>query len=198
MNQDTLWKNYQLAVQKLNDSAKFNGQEITNDQIETIQNQLLNALKAIHQLEYSINHTDDLRIVHEVEEETEPSIQEEEEITVEQAAEGLEEEVEKMVSEFIKPLPARAEETSIAERLQKTAIKDLTNAIGISEKFLYMNELFEGDSDLFKNCLATINNMSTMQEAEQYLEKEFAGRFKWDGENKYVQKFYGLIERKFM
>lgn len=194
MNQDTLWKNYQLVIQKLMESSKNSVRDLKEEDVLTLQKDLGNALKLSHQLEFSLTQKEDLRIVHEVEEEIEEEI--EAPVETVKAAEEVEQQMEQMVAEFSPNF--KNEDTSIAEKLQKTAIKDLTTAIGISEKFLYMNELFEGDSDAFKNCLVRLNDQTSFEDAKSILNNEYQTKYNWQSDNKYVQKFKDLIERKFI
>jgi len=41
---------------------------------------------------------------------------------------------------------------SLADKMQKNAIEDLKAAIGINEKFLFINELFKGDMEEYKKA----------------------------------------------
>lgn len=134
--------------------------------------------------------------IEEIQEEDET----EEEITEDEAVRELESQIGSLIDNHsAKPSPSfnTSEGASLADKLGKTAIKDLTTAIGISEKFLFMNELFEGDSDSYKTCLEKLNQFNSFSEAKLFLNDTIITKYKWDDENEYVQRFYEVVERRY-
>ena len=85
------------------------------------------------------------------------------------------------------------EDESVASKLMLQPISDLKSAIGINDKFQFINELFEGNSDQFNHYLELINNSSDKQNAESHL-----ARLNLDPENEVVQTFLNLVERRFL
>ncbi|MBL4652261.1 MAG: hypothetical protein JKY53_05265 [Flavobacteriales bacterium] len=81
----------------------------------------------------------------------------------------------------------------IIEKLQQTPISDIKSAIGINDKFLFINELFNGDSKKFGATIDLLNQCSSMEEAQQNL-----GQFAWDGESETTQSFIKLVSRKYL
>ena len=75
-------------------------------------------------------------------------------------------------------------------------MEDLTKAFGISEKFLFMNELFEGDSESYKEALNRLNSFSNWSDAEKELLK-LSGNHGWDQESEYVNRFIAVVERRY-
>ena len=61
------------------------------------------------------------------------------------------------------------EELSIAERMQKSSISNIREAIGINEKFLFINELFNGDLGRYNKILDDINELPTKKGVDTYL-----------------------------
>lgn len=91
---------------------------------------------------------------------------------------------------------AETEEPTLAKKLQKRPIKDLKTAIGINQKFLFMNELFEGENQLYYDALDYLNGLTDFNEAEGYL-TELSDRYTWDWSSKQVKHFVSLVERRY-
>jgi len=57
----------------------------------------------------------------------------------------------------------------LSERLSDAPLKDLRKAMGINERILTTNELFDGNGDALKDALAALNNLNNFDEAKNYL-----------------------------
>jgi hypothetical protein len=86
----------------------------------------------------------------------------------------------------------------ISEALQEQPIKDLKKAIGINEKFLYINELFRGDEDMYERSIKTINGFDIFAEAEFWIRRELKTKLGWDDRYQTVRQFDDLIKRRFL
>ena len=89
-----------------------------------------------------------------------------------------------------------APEKTVADKLSRQPIKDLKSAIGINQKFLFMNDLFEGENEIFNNAINKINSFNTLPEAIAFIDSELSSA--WDKENSSVLNFMDLVERRFM
>jgi hypothetical protein len=87
--------------------------------------------------------------------------------------------------------------TEVAHLLQDTPIKDLRKAIGINDKFVFLNELFNGDEAMYERSIKTINNFHVLQEAEYWINRELKLRLGWNDTKEAVQHFYQLVRRRF-
>jgi hypothetical protein len=87
--------------------------------------------------------------------------------------------------------------TEVAHLLQDTPIKDLRKAIGINDKFVFLNELFNGDEAMYERSIKTINNFHVLQEAEYWMNRELKLRLGWNDTKEAVQHFYQLVRRRF-
>lgn len=85
----------------------------------------------------------------------------------------------------------------LGDRLSDSPVKDLRQAIGINDKFQFIQELFRGDVDTYERSLKTINEFHTLQEAEYWIERELKIRQGWDDENRTVKQFYNLVKKRF-
>jgi predicted transcriptional regulator len=89
-----------------------------------------------------------------------------------------------------------APEKTVADKLRQQPIKDLKSAIGLNQKFLFMNDLFEGENEKFNDAVNKINSFNTLTEALAFVDSKLASA--WDKENSSVVNFMDLVERRFM
>ena len=85
----------------------------------------------------------------------------------------------------------------VADHLGATPIKDLRKAIGINDRFLFINELFRGDETMYERSIKTINNFTIYAEAQYWMERELKVKLGWDNEKSVTQDFYSLVRRRF-
>lgn len=90
------------------------------------------------------------------------------------------------------------QKTEIGHKLSESAhIRDLKKAIGINDRFVFINELFRGDEAMYERSIKTINNFSIYPEAQYWIERELKIKLGWDNEKPAVQEFYALVKRRF-
>jgi hypothetical protein len=88
--------------------------------------------------------------------------------------------------------------TEIVQKLsESTSIRDLKKAIGINDRFVFINELFRGDEVMYERSIKTINNFSIYPEAQYWIERELKIKLGWDNNRSSVQEFYALVKRRF-
>ncbi len=88
-----------------------------------------------------------------------------------------------------------SDEQSIAEKMQKSNIKNIREAIGINEKFLFINELFNGDLGRYNKILDDINELTTKKGVDTYV-MELKVQSQWDDTNEAFIRFKEIIDRK--
>jgi hypothetical protein len=81
--------------------------------------------------------------------------------------------------------------------LTDSPIKDLKKAIGINDRFVFINELFRGDEVMYERSLKTINGFKIMAEAEYWIEREMKVKLGWDDRKETTRHFYQLVKRRF-
>lgn len=87
---------------------------------------------------------------------------------------------------------------NIAEKLKETPISDLVKAIAISKKFEFINLLFDGNSEFYKQCIQTIQASSDYQSAIQFIEQEVIVKYDWQEHEKLAAEFFSLVRRRFL
>lgn len=87
----------------------------------------------------------------------------------------------------------------LASHLSNLPVKDLNDALGLNEKVLLMNELFDGVNEKFYQTLEKINQMPDFDTAKQYLNQEVVGVYGWMSSEKIsrAKQFIKLVRRKF-
>lgn len=85
----------------------------------------------------------------------------------------------------------------LMEILKETPVKDLRKAVGINDKFLFVNELFRGDESMYERSIKTINSFNIYAEAEYWINRELKVKLAWDDNKEIVKDFYKLVKRRF-
>ena len=85
----------------------------------------------------------------------------------------------------------------VKDHLVLEPIKDLRSAIGINDKFQFIQELFAGDEKSFEVGIKTINAFKIFPEAQFYIKRELREKNNWDEESNVVKQFNQLIKRRF-
>jgi hypothetical protein len=81
--------------------------------------------------------------------------------------------------------------------LKASPVKELRKAIGVNDRFVFINELFRGDEPMYERSIKTINNFRILPEAEYWMERELKIKLGWDDSRDIVQHFYQLVKRRF-
>ena len=87
--------------------------------------------------------------------------------------------------------------TELVEILKETPIKDLRKAIGINDRFLFINDLFRGDESMYERSIRTINGFNIYAEAEYWINRELKVKLGWNNNNDSVHHFDQLVKRRF-
>ncbi|MGM0566103.1 MAG: hypothetical protein ACQESX_05040 [Bacteroidota bacterium] len=93
-------------------------------------------------------------------------------------------------------LSGKNQDHSIGERMKHNHITNLKTAIDINHKFLFIRELFDGDSDEYNQVIEKLNNSSDMQEARQIL-SEYHEKYQWQEKQDTLQHFMEIINRRY-
>jgi len=86
---------------------------------------------------------------------------------------------------------------TLADKIGKTSISSLKNAIGINDKFLFINELFKGDIQEYNKTIDKLNSYSQLEECTAILD-ELKAKYKWAEKPDAYQKLEDLLIRKFL
>lgn len=87
--------------------------------------------------------------------------------------------------------------TEQSEIHKVSPVKDLRKAIGINDRFLFINDLFRGDEAMYERSIKTINSFNIYAEAEYWINRELKVKLGWPGEHPSVDHFDHLVKRRF-
>ena len=85
---------------------------------------------------------------------------------------------------------------SIGERMKYHHISNLKTAIDINHKFLFINEIFEGDREEYNLVIDKLNEAPDMEKAQEIL-SEYHDKHQWDIKSSTLQLFYDVLKRKY-
>lgn len=85
----------------------------------------------------------------------------------------------------------------LGDTLTEVPIRDLRKAIGVNDRFLFINDLFRGDEAVYERSIKTINSFSIFAEAEYWIQRELKVKNGWNDSEELVKQFYQLVKRRF-
>jgi hypothetical protein len=87
--------------------------------------------------------------------------------------------------------------TDLKSALNDTPVRDLRKAIGVNDRYVFINQLFRGDEVMYERSLKTINGFRILPEAEYWMERELKVKLGWDENRETTRHFYQLVKRRF-
>ena len=79
---------------------------------------------------------------------------------------------------------------------QKTSVKDIKSAIGLNEKFQFINQLFNGDAKCYHSVIDELNKSSSIDIALNSI-KEISDSNNWESHPASAKSFIEIVERRF-
>lgn len=80
-----------------------------------------------------------------------------------------------------------------AKRVESRFVQSIKKAITLNDRIRYMNELFDGDAALLSSTIETLDGMTSLKEARDYV----ASNFSWGDDNDAAADFMRLLEDRF-
>lgn len=84
-------------------------------------------------------------------------------------------------------------------KIAETKIPNLKQAMGLNERFLFINDLFGSNVTAFEEAVERINKADSFEEARRYLEKEIIVQHAWIGNEEreeLAHKFVKFVHRR--
>ena len=82
--------------------------------------------------------------------------------------------------------------TDLSSKLQTAPIASIASGIGLNDRFLYVRELFKGDSNKYNRALKHLDTVDTLEEALDFI----TCHFDWNPKSEATQKFLKLVHRR--
>lgn len=99
----------------------------------------------------------------------------------------------------MEPLFAVKTGAELADKLGEQPVKDLTRALSINDRLLYMNELFGKDLEAMNESLKLLNKLESFDSGRSFL-VTLAGQYHWLEEERIdiARDFIRLIKRRYL
>jgi hypothetical protein len=88
-------------------------------------------------------------------------------------------------------------DNSVANRLQQKPLADIRAAIGINEKFLFINELFNGNLNEYNQAIQALNTAQSIERGLEIFEA-YRSRYGWNPKLASFLKLRDLVERRYL
>lgn len=92
------------------------------------------------------------------------------------------------------------QETQLGQGFKSPTVpnqKDFRTQIGFNDRYLFLNELFSNNKELFDSSIAKINNTNKLEEAKDWIRQELAANLNWPKDDATVDSFYALVDKYF-
>jgi len=92
----------------------------------------------------------------------------------------------------------QSEYQTLISQLAKKKITELKSGIGLNEKFLFIQALFNGDANAYNESIDLLNGFTTYSQADQYIRQNLVEKFNWTNKKESVSSFYDILRRRFI
>ena len=82
-------------------------------------------------------------------------------------------------------------------RGMKGIIGELSESLALNQRFMFTKELFDGNADLLRHALKSIDECKSFETAVDLINFRFVSELGWDSESDAVREFLQLVYRKF-
>lgn len=95
-------------------------------------------------------------------------------------------------------MSAQLSASRMSEQLGAQPIADLKSAISLNDKLLYVKDLFNGYGLAYNEAIDRLNSFNTFAEAESFLKSSYTVKNHWDEKVSTADKFYALLQRRYL
>ncbi len=80
----------------------------------------------------------------------------------------------------------------------KGILGELAESLALNQRFMFTRELFDGNADLLRHALKSVDELNTFEEAVDLINARFVFELGWDIESEEVREFMQQVYRKFV
>jgi len=80
----------------------------------------------------------------------------------------------------------------------KGILGELAESLSLNQRFMFTKELFDGNADLLRHTLKSVDELATFEEAVALINARFVVELDWDIESEEVREFMQQVYRKFV
>lgn len=88
-------------------------------------------------------------------------------------------------------------QTDLADKLRQQPIGSIRSAMGINEKYIFLQTFFKGDSNAFDTMISILDEARTYNEARAIMEDHIPTILMNDEQKEVLEKFDQLLKRRF-
>lgn len=86
-------------------------------------------------------------------------------------------------------------QTTLADLHEKQKIDRIETNITLNQRFMFVNELFDGDVKKFNDTIQKLDNLANSREAQKYISAHFSH---WDPSDDEAKEFFDIVARRFV
>lgn len=80
----------------------------------------------------------------------------------------------------------------------KGILGELAESLALNQRFMFTKELFDGNADLLRHALKSVDQLATFEEAVDLINARYVVELGWDVESEEVREFMQQVYRKFV
>lgn len=120
------------------------------------------------------------------------------EINVEKLSNELKEEKTESDHITLNDTLKQESETTIADAHEHKKILSLKDTLSINQKFMFINQLFDGNVEDFNKIVDFIDQSNTFEEASTFIHNNYIKKNSWKKDSTEVNEFMLIIEKRFV
>lgn len=94
-------------------------------------------------------------------------------------------------------LTAPAEKKNLSALHARKKTGSIRSAINLNQRFMFTNELFDGDSQAFNQALDQLDGFDSYKAAHAHCMQQYASRYKWDVNDEAAQEFFDILQNRY-
>ncbi len=92
---------------------------------------------------------------------------------------------------------ATTEPATVAETFHRAPIESVARSISLNQKFRFINQLFNGNSNAYNQAVDEIDKLSNYGEALDLISYRYASQYMWDMSSDEVSELVEILKRRF-
>ncbi|RIW16167.1 hypothetical protein D0X99_07300 [Algoriphagus lacus] len=97
----------------------------------------------------------------------------------------------------LNPAKLKAQFATESYRGMKGIIGELSESLALNQRFMFTKELFDGNADLLRHALKSIDECKNFEGAVELINSRFVSELSWETDSDAVREFLQLVYRKF-
>ena len=85
----------------------------------------------------------------------------------------------------------------LGDKLKFGEIKNLKDKIDLNERYVFIQELFEGDAEHFNKSLRQLDECNSVEQAQDYIKSMLEKKYSWEEKQKHALRFIELVLNNF-